>query len=140
VSSLIPVPTRAHIAQLQALLAPIAEQMPEPLHFWLPGLYLRVLTLPAGHVVVGKVHRHDHQLAVLRGKAEVVDGFTRSTLSAGYQGLSRAGAKRAIRCLEETTFLTIHTNPTNTRDLAALEAEHIAPEHDLVAITQGAPP
>lgn len=127
-SSLIPIPTREDVVALHRAMLPLADEMPAPLHFWLPGLYLRVLTLPAGCTVVGKIHRHDHYLAVLKGHAEVVDGFSRFDVEAGYSGVSPAGAKRAIHCYEETTFLTVHKNPSNTRDLSAIEAEHIAPD------------
>lgn len=122
------IPEREDIVALHRAMLPIATEMPPPLHFWLPGLYLRVLTLPAGCTVVGKIHRHDHYLAVLKGHAEVVDGFSRFDVEAGYSGVSPAGAKRAIHCYEETTFLTVHKNPSNTRDLSAIEAEHIAPD------------
>jgi hypothetical protein len=121
-------PSAQDIIRLHRAMIPLAEPMPEPLHFWLPGLYIRVLTLRAGSTVVGKIHRHDHHLCVVSGHAEVADGFERFEVRAGYSGLSRAGAKRAVHCYEDTTFLTVHKNPTNTRDLAAIEAEHIAPE------------
>lgn len=125
---LIPVPSREDIVALHRAMIPLAAVMPEPLHFWLPGMYLRVLTLPAGCTVVGKIHRHDHYLAVLSGHAEVVDGFSRFDVKAGYSGTSPAGAKRAIYCYEETTFLTVHKNPSDTRNLSTIEAEHIAPD------------
>jgi hypothetical protein len=107
---------------------PIADPMPEPSHYWLPGLYLRVLTLPAGCTVVGGIQRYDHYLCVLKGHAEVVDGFSRFDVAEGYQEVAPAGAKRAIHCYEETTFLTVHKNPSDTRDLSVIEAQHIIPE------------
>lgn len=126
--ALMQAPSREDIVTLHRAMLPLASEMPTPMHFWLPGLYLRVLTLPAGCTVVGKIHRHAHYLAVLKGRAEVVDGFSRFDVEAGYSGTSPAGAKRAIHCYEETTFLTVHKNPSNTRDLSAIEAEHIAPD------------
>lgn len=125
---LVPVPSLSEIVELHRSMLPLATQMPEPLHFWLPGLYIRVLTLPAGTTVVGKIHKHEHRLCVLKGHAEVADSFSRFDVSAGYSGVSPAGAKRAVHCYEETTFLTVHQNPSNTRDLVAIEAEHIVPD------------
>lgn len=120
---------RAAIVALHRELIPHAAPMPPPEHAWIDGWYVRYLTLKTGSLVVGKVHKHDHPLIVLTGRALIADGLggTRE-VRAGYQGLSRAGTKRAVFCIEDTTFMTMHKNPSNTRDLAALEAEHIAPD------------
>lgn len=127
-SDLIAIPELADVVALHRAMIPHATEMPAPVHFWLPGLYLRVLTLPAGATVVGKIHKYEHRLFVLKGHAEVVDCFSRFDVHTGYAGISPAGAKRAIYCFEETTFLTVHKNPSNTRDLDRIEAEHIAPD------------
>jgi hypothetical protein len=112
------------------------------MHLFIPGWYIRVLTLAAGTTVVGKIHRHAHPMAILAGRAEVADGHTAAILSAGYHGVSQPGVKRAVHCLEDTIFMTIHANPTDTRDLAAIEAEHIEPEDPetqaLMSSNQGA--
>ena len=144
-----PVPSIQDIMDLQRaiLLDPpntvyTAETGPQPQHFFWPGKYGRMLTLEADSGTVGKIHRHDHPLLVLSGFAEVVDGTARYLLRGGDAMLSRAGVKRAVLCIERTTFLTIHDNPTDTRDLAAIEAEHIVPEEPevqalIASINQG---
>ena len=119
--------TRADIVALQRTMLPLATPMPAPLHFWLPGYYVRVLTLPKDSLVVGKIHRHAHDLCVLSGHALVLDPEWHEVYG-GSHFRSEAGAKRAVYCYEDTTFMTIHKNPSGTRDLAAIEAEHILPE------------
>lgn len=47
--------TREQIVALQESMVPIACEMPEPNHFFAPGMYLRELTVPAGMLLVGKI-------------------------------------------------------------------------------------
>lgn len=120
-----------------------AETGPQPRHFFWPGKYGRMLTLEADSGTVGKIHRHAHPLLVLSGFAEIVDGTARYLLRGGDAMLSQPGVKRAVYCIERTTFLTIHDNPTDTQDLSAIEAEHIVPEDPdtlalIASINQGA--
>jgi len=125
---LAPKVTRADIDRLQAEILPIECEMPEPVHYFAPGMYGRELTVPAGMVLTGKIHKHGHFLLCTKGRATVVDEFGRYEVSAGYMQHSKPGAKRAVLAHEDTTFVTVHLNPTDTRDLVAIEAEHIEPE------------
>ena len=121
-------PTRAAILRLQEALLPVQCEMPEPVHHFARGMYGRELTLPAGAVVVGKIHKHEHLLMVLKGRATVVSEFGRQEVLAGWISVSLPGTKRAVYSHEDTTFVTVHLNPTDTHDLHAVEAEHIEPE------------
>jgi hypothetical protein len=121
-------PTRAQIERLQSAMAPIHCAQPEPEHIFHPGWYERRLLIPAGMLIIGKVHRHVHPVGVLRGHALLIDQFGRREVRAGFFGASQPGAKRVVYCFEETLFFTLHRNPSNTRDLGEIEAEHIEPE------------
>lgn len=121
-------PTRDQIVQLQESMAPMACPMPEPLHHFAPGMYLRELTVPAGMLIVGKIHLHSHLLMVLAGRALVVSEFGREEVTAGYIGGSPAGVKRVVLALEDTRFVTIHVNEGDSQDLEVIEAAHIEPE------------
>jgi quercetin dioxygenase-like cupin family protein len=123
-----PVPTREQILRLQEAMLPVQCPMPEAVHHFAAGMYAREFSMPAGMVVVGKIHRHEHLMMVLRGRATVVDEFGRYEVAAGYIQTSRPGAKRVVRAHEDTTFVTVHLNPSNTLDLGQIEAEHIEPE------------
>lgn len=123
-----PAPTREQIVRLQeAMLSKQCEQ-PEPTHFFAPGMYLRELTVPAGMLLVGKTHRHAHFLVVTKGRAEVLSEFGRTVVEPGHISVSQAGVKRVVLALEDTQFITVHLNPSDTQDLAVVEAEHIEPE------------
>jgi hypothetical protein len=122
------VPTRDQIIQLQESMLPIQCQQPEPTHFFAPGMYLRELTVPAGMLLVGKTHKHAHFLVVTKGRAEVLSEFGRTIVEPGHISISQAGVKRIVLALEDTQFITVHLNSSDTQDLEVIEAEHIEPE------------
>lgn len=121
-------PTRAQIQRLQSAMAPVHCEQPEPEHIFHPGWYERRLLVPAGMCIVGKIHRHDHPVGVIRGHALIVSEFGREEVRTGYWAVSRSGVKRIVLAFEDTLFVTLHRNESNTRDLAQIEAEHIEPE------------
>lgn len=124
----IKLPTLEDIERLQAAMAPIHSAQPEPEHIFHDGWYERRLLIPAGMLIIGKVHRHVHPVGVLRGRALLVSQFGREEVSGGYFGASLPGVKRIVLALEDTLFFTLHRNEGNTRDLGLIEAEHIIPE------------
>lgn len=121
-------PTREKIQALQESMVPIQCEQPEPKHFFAPGMYLRELVVPAGMLIVGKIHKHEHFLLVLKGRAEVISEFGRMVVEAGHISISPAGVKRVVLALEDTQFVTVHVNKEDSHDLAVIEAEHIEPE------------
>ena len=123
-----PAPTREQIVRLQEAMLPQQCEQPPPTHFFAPGMYLRELTVPAGMLLVGKTHKHAHFLVVTKGRAEVLSEFGRTVVEPGHIAVSQAGVKRVVLALEDTQFITVHLNPSDTQDLEVVEAEHIEPE------------
>jgi quercetin dioxygenase-like cupin family protein len=123
-------PTRAQIIGLQNAMIEscLSVELPSPTHFFAKGMYMRELTVPAGMRLVGKIHLHEHFLIVTKGKAEVISEFGRCIVEAGHLSISPAGVKRVVVAIEDTQFVTIHLNVTDTNDLGVIEAEHIEPE------------
>lgn len=121
-------PSRAQIAQLQAAMVPIKAALPEPEHIFHDGWYERRLLVPAGMLIVGKIHRHAHPVGVISGHALLISEFGRDEVRAGFFAMSPAGVKRIVLAFEDTLFVTLHRNPSNTQDLAKIEADHILPE------------
>lgn len=100
-------------------------------HFYGEGTYCRVMQLSEGNVIVGKTHKFDHVVVVLTGEIAVADvSGERGIYGAGQVFESSAGAKRAIIAMSDCAMMTIHPNPSNTRDLAELEAYLISPEDE----------
>ena len=122
------VPTREKIQRLQETMLLMQTDQPEPQHFFAPGMYMRELVVPAGMLMVGKIHKHAHFLMVLKGKAEVISEFGRMIVEAGHLSVSPSGVKRVVLALENTQFVTVHVNKNDSQDLEIIESEHIEPE------------
>ena len=94
-------------------------------HHFAPGAYGREMTLPAGLVVVGKIHKHAHINVISKGRVQVFteqDGVLE--LAAPCTFVSSPGTKRVVHVLEETVWTTVHV--TDKTDLAEIEREVIA--------------
>jgi hypothetical protein len=121
-------PSREQILALQNAMFPIKCELPEPEHYFAPGMYGRKLTLPAGMLIVGKAHKHAHLIMCLKGRAAIISEFAREEIAAGYIGVSQPGIKRAALAYEESVFVTVHLNKNDSQDLIEIESEHIIPE------------
>lgn len=114
----------AALAQVPGAVVGDSEHFPLTHHF-APGMYLREMRIPAGSLLVGKIHKEEHLVVLLQGALRLY------TEAGGMQEVrapavlrSPPGAKRAALALEDTKWVTVHANPTDTRDLHELE-EHI---------------
>jgi len=125
------VPTYERIGQLQNALADLPQTPLEPEHLFADGMVVRTLIIPAGQVVVGAMHRHEHPVFLLRGEATINTDKGMERIRGPRKWVSPAGAKRALVTHTECEFVTIHLNPTNTQDLVAIEDEIMVPEPHL---------
>lgn len=119
---------RDTIKKLQSTMLEMRCDMPQAIHHFIPGVYCREFTMPAGMVVVGKIHRHAHPMMVVRGRAQVVTEFDNTVVESGFCAVSPPGAKRVVYAFEETTFMTFHHNPDDIEDLEIIESTHIEDE------------
>lgn len=122
--------TREQIVVFQDSLIPHQVPMPDAKHHFAKGMYCREFPMKAGMVVVGKIHRHEHFMMVLKGHAWVVTEFGKQEVEAGLIHVSPPGAKRVVYATEDTIFATVHLNTSDTQDLAKIEDEHIEPESE----------
>ncbi len=98
-------------------------------HVFAPGAYARTIFIPAGTVIVGKIHKHRHLNILSKGRVSVL------TESGGMQDLegpltmvSDPGTKRAVYAHTDTTWTTIHL--TDETDLDKIEEHVIAKTYD----------
>ena len=94
-------------------------------HTFAPGVYGREMHIPAGHVVVGKLHKHSLLNILIKGKVTVIteqEGI--KEYNAGDVFSSPIGTKRLLVTHEDTVWVGIH--PTDETDLDKIEAEFIA--------------
>lgn len=121
-------PTLERIQQFQAQIAKLPQIETEPAHYFADGMYGRELAIPAGSVVVGKIHRHEHLVQLLSGEATIVTDQGRERVTGPKTWVSPPGCKRALMTHTDCLFFTVHLNADNTRDLDAIEDYVIEPE------------
>jgi hypothetical protein len=98
-------------------------------HHFAPGVYMRELTMPAGLVVLGKIHKTEHLNLITQGRVSFTAGDgTVHHVEAPYTFVSKPGIQKMLYVHEATTWLTVH--PTMETDLTKLEAELIAPHEN----------
>lgn len=92
------------------------EQYDFPLeHFFPKGLYGRKIFMPAGSVIVSKVHKYEHLTIALTGHAQVVseDG-THKDIIAPAVFITQPGTQRALYIVEDAIWLTVHATDVKT--------------------------
>tara|TARA_R110000744_G_scaffold82977_2_gene162968 strand:+ start:244 stop:768 length:525 start_codon:yes stop_codon:yes gene_type:complete len=100
-------------------------------HYFSDGIYVREITIPAGMVIVGKIHKHRHPNFLLKGKVMVITEQKGEEIIEGpCFMMSEGGTKRALYAVTDLVWTTIHHNPTNTQDLNKIEDVVIAKNYD----------
>lgn len=93
-------------------------------HRFADGVYAREIFLPAGTVVVGKIHKFGHLNVITKGKCIVLTEFGVETLEAPYTFISKPGTKRVVGAIEDTVWTTFHGVGKET-DLGEIEKQII---------------
>lgn len=95
------------------------EQAEIPIrHYHANGFYAREMTMPAGCILVGKIHKSEHICIISKGQVTVVSEEFEGILEAPYTYVSKPGAKRALVSHTEVVWTTIHkTDETNLENL-----------------------
>ena len=84
-------------------------------------LYMRKMYMPKECVVVSAMHHTEHFWFLLKGRILVTtDGNEVEHIAPCYEK-SMKGAKRLILSLEDSLFINVHKNQTNTKDMKEVE-------------------
>lgn len=118
---------REDIATLQNVLSDLEQLNLEPVHHFSKGLYARELFLPAGSIVVGKIHKHEHLNVIMKGKVTVTTPYGTEDLEAPLIFESKPDTKRAVYAHEDTIWITFH--PTEETDLSIIEDQIILKDY-----------
>lgn len=95
-------------------------------HEFPPGLYVRTIRIPAGTVLTGKLHRHEHPNILRYGTVRVATEFGGVELLRGPMFMISKGlTKRALVAITDLVWTTIHPNPNNHTDPKKIEQEII---------------
>lgn len=105
----------------------IASSLDIPIkHSFADQIYIRQMTMPKDYVIVGAIHNHEHVWFLLTGKVSINDNGNIIDHVAPCYMVSSPGSKRVIYAHEESIFVNIHKNPSNTKDISQLESEIVS--------------
>lgn len=93
-------------------------------HYFASGVYAREITIPAGTIVTGKIHKYAQINVLSKGEMTVTTEEGPKRVRAPFTIVSPPGTKRAAIAHEECVWTTFHS--TNETDLAKIEAHFIA--------------
>lgn len=90
-------------------------------HSFANGIYIREMKMKQGQLGFSAIHKHSYGFFLLSGllassKEQGVEEFV-----APCYIISPQGAKRIVYAVTDCTIVTVHANPTNTKDLKELE-------------------
>lgn len=118
----------------QAIIRGKLQEVEFPLfHKFEDGQYHRTIFLPAGSVVVGKLHKFAHYNKIHEGKVLVVTEQGGLQLLEGpCDMISPAACKRALMVLEDTYWTVVHD--TQSTNLMEIEEKVIAKNYTQIGL------
>lgn len=124
-------PTEA-TAPLHARMAALIEKIRRDLqpvecevtHHFSPGVYSRVMYIPAGITVVDKIHKKGHQVTLLQGHLTILDSVGAREVHATDLWIGSAGEQRAMYA--HTPCIIMSTHHTLRTELEEVAAELVA--------------
>jgi len=107
---------RQKVDRLESFLMALPQVVCRVRHHFAPGMYAREMTIPAGTVVTGAVHKTDNLIVVSMGRLQIVTPDGTKEVKAGDTLLCKAGMKNAVVALEDSRWTNFLANPTNETD------------------------
>ena len=99
-------------------------------HTFADGIYVRQMEMKKDSMVVGAIHNHEHIWFLLTGHIVVHAHEQVEDYIAPCYVKCSPGIKRVIYAADDSIFVNIHKNPTNTQDLDELEAEIVSRSYE----------
>ena len=90
-------------------------------HEFADGIYLRRMNIKKGYFVIGAIHKHLHIWFLLQGNVTISKKEGVEDYIAPCYVISKPGDQRVIVANEDSIFVNIHKNPSNTQDIDELE-------------------
>lgn len=94
-------------------------------HYFAPGVYIREIFMPAGLIVIGKIHKTEHFNIIQKGAVSLFSEHGVEYKCGPITFISKPGVQKVLYIHEDTVWSTVHI--TDERDLEALEAALIEP-------------
>lgn len=103
-------------------------------HRFIPGIYERMIVMPPGAVIVGKIHKYATINWLVSGICEVATENGVEHLVGPFSWISEPGTKRIIYSVTESVWKTVHCTAVGAvgdcRDLELLEDHFIAESYE----------
>ena len=77
-------------------------------HQFAKGCYVREIAVPAGNLVVTKIHKVDHPCFIMKGVCSIITEEGVKKVKAPHYMITRAGTKRIVWVHEDTVWVTVH--------------------------------
>ena len=79
-------------------------------HFYAKGVYMRVLHIPANHVLTGEIHRETSTNILAKGKIAISASTGDRVMEAPEYFVTQPGEKKAGYALEDTIWINVFPN------------------------------
>ena len=124
--------TRQDILNIEAWVKSLKTSFdvcPYPLYQYLEnGLYTREIHMSAGHLVCSHIHKDDYFIAVLKGKAWVINEYENRIVFGPCAFTIKGGAKNILFILEDMVWIDTHN--VHARELKEAEKEIFVESYD----------
>lgn len=112
------------------------EQIEIPVrHYFSPGVYAREITIPAGTLLTGRIHKYEQLNILSSGEISVLTHEGMKRVSAPFTVVSPPGTKRIALAHTECTWTTILA--TDEKDPEVIEAEFtVSTEQEFLEFVQ----
>lgn len=113
-------PMRQRVDKLEAAVMRVPQVNCPVRHYFAPGLYAREMSIPAGTVVTGAVHKTENLICVSLGRLRIVTDDGTREVAAGETFTCKAGMKNAFYAVEDSRWTNFMANPENETDTEKL--------------------
>lgn len=103
-------------------------------HHFSPGIYCREIFMPAGTFIIGHIHKTQHLNVILSGKATVLMDGEIHHVEAPAVIESKPGVRKVLLIEEDMRWMTVHANPTDSRDLVQIEEDTVELDEETKAL------
>jgi len=97
-------------------------------HEFADQIYLRKMVMPKGTFVQGLFHNHLHIWFLMTGRVAIKNTLNDEIIVhiAPCYTVSKPGSQRNIYAHEDSIFINVHKNPSNTKNVQKIEDEIVS--------------
>lgn len=93
-------------------------------HYFIDGVYVRSLFIPAGMVLTGKIHNKENISILAQGEISITNGTDVKTIKAPHIMVDKPGVKRLGYAVSDCTFINVIR--TDLTDIEEIEKELVS--------------